>query len=219
MNYPRVNKGGREISARLLNDTARLLERFETGAFTQTRSPVMAGNDTGGDLSAEVNVVSLVPKDAPIDPKLMGDVVASAIKPDGVNPVAFLPLCRSGEVVRAAVVGVVIVDILMASETDTRADAIVDETRFLGSGADGPFEILVIGSEHTVGADSVRRAAVRIGGGSGGGGGSTIKLVQAQAAGEYGQVSVKDIILKSDLSASPNFEVTGDAYNIAYLKV
>lgn len=52
-----------------------------------------------------------------------------------------------------------------------------------------------------------------------GGGGSTIKLVQAQADGAYGQVSVKDIILKSDLTASPNFETTGDAYNIAYLKV
>jgi len=212
MNYPRVNKGGREISARLLNDTARLLERFETGAFTQTRSPVMASNDTGGDLSAEVNVVSLVPKDAPIDPKLMGDVVASAIKPDGVNPVAFLPLCRSGEVVRAAVVGVVIVDILMASETDTRADAIVDETRFLGSGADGPFEILAIGSEHTVGTDSVRRAAVRIGGGSGG----SFSLAQATADGAAGSVTVKTIQHLANLSASPNFEQVGDEFAAKY---
>jgi hypothetical protein len=169
MNYPRVNKGGREISARLLNDTAKMLERFEGGAFVQSKSPVMASNDTDGDLSAEVNVVALVPKDAPIDPKLMGDVVASAIKPDGVNPVAFVPLCREDDVVRATVAGVVMVDVRIDDVDDTRADAIIDETRFLESCTDGPFEIIVIGEERTLGegeaAVVVRRAAIRIDGG------------------------------------------------------
>jgi hypothetical protein len=53
----------------------------------------------------------------------------------------------------------------------------------------------------------------------GGGEGTSITLVQAQSSGSLGTVSVKDIELKGDLTLSPNFQVTGSAYNVAYLKL
>lgn len=217
MSYPRVRPGDplSKISARLLNDSAKMLETFDPQAFVQARSGIMARNDTTIDLEAEMNVVALVPADAPIDPKETGDVVASAIKPDGSNPVAFVPLCAVDEVAPATVAGVVIVDVKMNSLTDTRADAITDETRFLGSGSSGPFEILAFGEEHDVDGEMVRRAAVRIGGGSGG---STIEFVQAVADGASGEVSCKAIAFKADITTSPNYEQSGDAFDLKYFK-
>lgn len=70
-----------------------------------------------------------------------------------------------------------------------------------------------------VGVDSTKNVCWVKPTGGGGSSGSTIKLVQAQANGSNGLVSVKDVILKSTLSASPNFETTGSAYNVAYIRV
>jgi len=53
----------------------------------------------------------------------------------------------------------------------------------------------------------------------GGGGGTTLTLVQATDSGANGVVPVKVIQLKADPSLSPNFEQTGDAFNINYFKV
>jgi hypothetical protein len=68
-------------------------------------------------------------------------------------------------------------------------------------------------------ASAWRWALVRFPVGGGGGGGSTIKLVQAQADGVNGSVSVKEVILKADPSSSPNFETSGSAYAVTYLKL
>jgi hypothetical protein len=52
-----------------------------------------------------------------------------------------------------------------------------------------------------------------------GGGGETSPIVQAQSNGSNGVVSVKNIMLKSDGSLSPNFETVGDAYTVNYFKI
>lgn len=58
--------------------------------------------------------------------------------------------------------------------------------------------------------------------GGGGGGGSTATaaiLVQAIADGVNGQVTTKQIVLKSTLSASPNFIQVGDPMVLPYFKL
>lgn len=55
---------------------------------------------------------------------------------------------------------------------------------------------------------------------SGGGGGTgTVALVQATADGANGTVSVKAIAMRSDVTAQPNFDQTGAAYSLRYLRV
>jgi hypothetical protein len=50
-------------------------------------------------------------------------------------------------------------------------------------------------------------------------GGGSVDVVQAIADGLNGVVSVKRIQLKADVTQSPNFETTGDAFNSYYLKI
>lgn len=52
-----------------------------------------------------------------------------------------------------------------------------------------------------------------------GGGGSTLSVVQAVADGSNGSVSVKTVVHKVDLSASPNFYQSGDATTVNYFKI
>jgi len=55
--------------------------------------------------------------------------------------------------------------------------------------------------------------------GSGGDGGTVaVSLVQATAAGSGGLVAVKAIQAKSNSALSPNYEQTGDATSLIYLK-
>jgi hypothetical protein len=54
----------------------------------------------------------------------------------------------------------------------------------------------------------------------GAGGGGIGQIVQAVEDGEDGEVSVKEIILKADISASPNFEQIGEEpFDLVYFKL
>jgi hypothetical protein len=113
----------------------------------------------------------------------------------------------------AYISGTTMCQVNIVSATDTTADVKDSDCTQLVSGASGQAQIL-----WSPGTTGTQWCLIRFPVG-GSGGGSTIKLVQAQADGSNGSVSVKDVILKSDLTASPNFEITGSAYNVAYLKV
>ncbi len=168
MTYPRVSPGSSVISSRLLNDTAKLLESFERGDYGSGGAVVMAKNATEGSFSGEINVVSLIPDEAPVGAEVSGDVCAKAVKPDGIHPLGFVTVLHPNQVAPAQTSGVVVIDVKFSRGEDIeaihdmRADAIVDETRFLQSMPGGRFEILAIGAEHTVGEETVRRALVRV---------------------------------------------------------
>lgn len=111
--------------------------------------------------------------------------------------------------------GVILARIQTDSSTDASLD--IDATGDWWRpkrGASGPATLLWIADEAT--GDGTW-ALIKLGGGGGAAG--SIKLVQAQADGSSGTVSVKEISMRSAATDTPNFDPTGSAYNLRYLRV
>lgn len=114
---------------------------------------------------------------------------------------------------RAMIYGVAVVKINLTSTAHDHAEIAADQVAYLESGATGSAEILW--SEGEVGEVwGVVRFPVSAATSST----SVVQMVKAQATGASGVVSVKNITLKADVAASPNYVEDGTAYNVNYYK-
>jgi hypothetical protein len=195
------NGGGRENFVRFKNTTA---ARILKGQFVGLGDPVVTYNVTNDNAKEFFKNLRMFQGEA-LSVADHADSGRFGIALDNVEPDAS-SYC--------AIAGIFPCKLNINAEADEYANIVDAQPEALDTQS-GASSVRIWWKETGTGTD--KWGLVELGRASGSG--AALQFVQAVADGSAGSVSVKQIQLKADITASPNFEQSGDAFTVNYFKV